>query len=302
MIADRASRRRGLGRVPVVGLPAGWLAAFVGAPLLILLAVSLAEPVAGVPPFSSLVGRDGEGQLRWLADLDTYRTLLEDPLYLAAYLGSIRIAALATLLTLLLGYPMAYAIARAPMVWRAALLIAVMLPFWTSFLIRVYAWVGILNSNGLINNALLSLGLIDEPLALLYSEFAVYVGIVYAYLPFMVLPIYAVLERMDPGPLDAAADLGARPLTAFVTVTLPMSRSGITAGCALVFVPALGEFVIPELLGGSDFLMIGQLLWTESLHNRDWPLAAAIAVILLLLIAVPAGIAHWFAGRQAPAT
>ncbi|MBM3504282.1 MAG: ABC transporter permease subunit [Alphaproteobacteria bacterium] len=270
----------------VAGLPYGWLLAFVAAPLFVIAAISLTDPAEGVPPYTALVSR-GDGTWRWTGDLDNYWTLGGDWHYVAAYLGSLRVAFVATLLTLLLGYPMAYAIARARREWRVLLLTAVMLPFWTSFLIRVYAWIGILNSNGFINTALLDLGLIEEPLALLYTEFAVYIGIIYAYLPFMVMPIFAVLERLDRAPVEAAMDLGARPITAFLTVTLPLSLHGVLAGCLLVFVPAVGEFVVPELLGGSDFLMIGQLLWTESFQNRDWPLAAAIAVALLLVVAVP---------------
>jgi putrescine transport system permease protein len=274
------------GRLAVAALPYAWLVLFVAAPLAVIAVISLTDAASGVPPYGSLVENDA-GRWRLLADLDNYLTILGDAHYLDAYLGSLRIAATATLLTLLLGYPMAYAIARAGREWRPVLLLAVMLPFWTSFLIRVYAWIGILNSNGFVNTALLAWGVIEEPLPLLYSEFAVYIGILYAYLPFMVLPIYGVLDRLDRAPIEAALDLGARPSVALLTVTLPLSLPGVLAGCLLVFVPAVGEFVIPELLGGSDFLMIGQLLWTESFQNRDWPLASAIAISLLVVIAVP---------------
>ncbi|MGE0746121.1 MAG: ABC transporter permease subunit [Rhodospirillales bacterium] len=278
------------GRGAVIGLPLGWLAVFFAAPLAIVLAISLSQPVTGVPPFAPLVARDAAGALAVNADLANYGLLLSDPLYAGAYLTSLRIAATATAAALLIGYPMAYAIARAPRAWRGLLLLAVMLPFWTSFLIRIYAWMALLNANGVVNQALLGLGLIDAPLALLHNEAAVHLGIVYAYLPFMVLPLYAVLERLDPALLEAAGDLGARPWAAFATVTLPLSWRGVAAGCLLVFVPALGEFVIPDLLGGGNVLMIGGALWAEFFSNRDWPLAAAIAVAVLAAVVAPAAL------------
>jgi putrescine transport system permease protein len=213
--------------------------------------------------------------------------LWEDPLYTIAYLKSLRIAGISTLVCLLLGYPMAYAIARTRDSLRNLLLMLIILPFWTSFLIRVYAWIGILKSNGLLNNLLLYLGVIDHPLTLLHTDFAVYLGIVYSYLPFMVLPLYATLSRMDLTLLEAAADLGCRPWEAFLKVTLPLSLPGIIAGCMLVFIPAVGEFVIPDLLGGPDSLMIGKVMWTEFFSNRDWPAASAVAVVMLALLVVP---------------
>jgi len=197
------------------------------------------------------------------------------------------VAAISTVLCLLVGYPMAYAIARANPVWRNALFMMVILPFWTSFLLRVYAWVGILKNNGLINNFLMWLGVIDQPIVMLQTDFAIYVGMVYSYLPFMILPLYANLEKMDLTLLEAAADLGCRPLRAFMTVTLPLSRPGIVAGSMLVFIPAVGEFIIPALLGGPDSLMIGKVLWTEFFSNRAWPVASAVAIALLLLLVIP---------------
>jgi putrescine transport system permease protein len=274
----------------VVGLPFGWLVLFVLLPSLIVLAISLVESRLGAPPFTPLFSH-GLGLLpRFNGQLDNYALLFSDPLYVAAILSSIRIAASAALITLLLAYPMAYVIARTGPRWRTPLLMLVILPFWTSFLIRVYAWTGILNSNGLINNALMHLGLIAEPLPLLHNEFAVYLGIVYSYLPFMVLPIYAVLERLDWKLLEAAADLGAPPWRAFLRVTLPLSLPGIVAGLLLVFIPAIGEFIIPELLGGPGTLMIGRVLWTEFFSNHDWPMASALAIVLLVLVLIPAAV------------
>lgn len=220
-------------------------------------------------------------------NLENYRLLFTDTLYVDAFLNSLKVAGVSTLICLLIGYPMAYAIARAGRSARLILLMLIVLPFWTSFLIRVYAWIGILKDNGLLNNLLLAVGLIDQPLRLLHTEFAVYLGIVYSYLPFMVLPLYATLARMDLSLLEAAADLGARPWKAFWTVTLPLSLPGVIAGSLLVFIPAVGEFVIPDLLGGPDALMMGKVLWTEFFTNRDWPLASAIAVLLLLTLVVP---------------
>jgi putrescine transport system permease protein len=274
-------------RWAVLAVPWAWLGAFFALPLAVVLAISLADPVTGIPPYSQILVWPSGGLPRFLGDFEKYALLLADPYYRDGLVGAVGIASGATALCLALGYPMALAIVRAPTAWRAALLLLVMVPFWTSFLIRIYAWMAILNTNGLANQILLALGLTDRPLALLYTDFAVYIGIVYAYLPFMVLPVYAVLDRIDPALLEAASDLGARPLRAFLSVTLPLSFSGIFAGCLLVFVPALGEFVVPELLGGSDFLMIGRLLWTESFQNRDWPMAAAIAIVVLLIVVVP---------------
>jgi putrescine transport system permease protein len=208
-------------------------------------------------------------------------------IYIASYLSSLRIALVSTALTLLIGYPIAYGMARSPTAWRPTLLMLVILPFWTSLLIRVYAWIGILSTEGLLNQFLIGIGLISEPLVILQTNVAVYIGIVYSYLPFMILPLYSALEKMDDTLLEAASDLGCPPLKAFWQITFPLSLPGVIAGCFLVFIPAVGEFVIPDLLGGSDTLMIGKVMWEEFFSNRDWPAASAVAVILLLILVIP---------------
>jgi putrescine transport system permease protein len=270
------------GRALVVAVPYLWLALFFVVPFLIVLKISLATSVVANPPYTPLL-QDGRLQ----AGLDNYGFLFSDDLYAVAYLNSLETAAIAALCCLLIGYPMAYGIARARPERRGALLMLVILPFWTSFLIRVYAWIILLQTTGPLNGVLLALGLIDQPLGLLNTQFAVYVGIVYTYLPFMILPLYAVLEKLDPALLEAAADLGSRPFRSFLAVTLPLSLPGVVAGTMLVFIPAVGEFVIPELLGGSDTLMIGTVLWNEFFNNRDWPLASAVAVAMLVLLVAP---------------
>jgi putrescine transport system permease protein len=284
-------------RALVVGPPFIWLLVFVLLPALVVLAISFAEPRIGAPPFTPPVSWDHSG-VQFSVTFDNYLRLFTDRLYADAFLSSIRIAAVSALIALLLAYPMAYAIARANERVRPSLLMLVVLPFWTSFLIRVYAWTGLLNSNGLINVLLLKLGVIDHPLPLLHTEFAVHLGIVYSYLPFMVLPIYGVLERLDWTLLEAAADLGARPLRAFLRVTLPLSMPGVIAGLLLVFIPALGEFIIPELLGGPDTLMVGRVLWTEFFSNHDWPFAAALAVVMLVAVLLPAVLIYRVARRE----
>lgn len=276
-----------LGRSVVAGLPYVWLLLFLLVPLLIVLKISMAELARASPPYTPMWQWLDEGTLVVSLHLSNYAHLLRDPLYFAAFLSSLKIAAVSTVLCLLLGYPMAYAIARAPSRWRILLLMLIILPFWTSFLIRVYAWMGLLQGNGLVNQVLLALGLIEQPLQLLHSNFAVYLGIVYSYLPFMILPLYATLVRLDQGLLEAAADLGSRPWRAFVNITLPLSAPGIVAGSLLVFIPAVGEFVIPDLLGGPDSLMIGKILWTEFFANRDWPVAAAVTTVMVLILLVP---------------
>jgi putrescine transport system permease protein len=286
-LARRFAAARGrLGRGAVIAVPYVWLTAFFLAPFVIVFAISLAEMAVARPPFK-LVEDLGYGLYQLTVNLGNYLFLLGDPLYVVAYLNSVKIALISTAIALLIGYPIAYGIARCGPAWRNVLLLLIILPFWTSFLLRVYAWIGILKDNGLINNFLIGLGLIDEPLPLLYTDFSVYVGIVYSYLPFMVLPLYANLERLDPSLLEAAADLGCRPWKAFVTVTLPLSVPGMIAGSLLVFIPAVGEFVIPALLGGPDTLMIGRVLWNEFFSNRDWPVASAVAIAMLILLVVP---------------
>jgi len=280
---SRASVLNGrAGRRLVTAIPFVWLSVFFLAPFLIVFAISLSQSRYGVPPYEPLV-QDGE----ILARLDNYVFLLADALYVTALINSLLIAATSAFICLLIGYPVALAIARAPQRWRAPLLLAVILPFWTSFLIRVYAWIGLLKSDGIINNALQAIGLTDAPIQLLQTSFAVHLGIVYSYLPFMILPLFAALERQDSGLLEAASDLGARPWRAFLSITLPLSMPGVIAGFLLVFIPAVGEFVIPELLGNSRTAMIGKVLWTEFFSNRDWPLASALAVTMLLLIVAP---------------
>ncbi|MFO1070113.1 MAG: ABC transporter permease subunit [Geminicoccaceae bacterium] len=279
-----------LGRTLLIVVPYVWLLLFFLVPFLIVLKLSFSEPDLAQPPYLplwELVDEVGTWILQIRLNVSNYLLLLQDSLYVAAYLESLRIAAISTLLTLLVGYPMAYGMARAPERWRPTLLMLVILPFWTSFLIRVYAWIGILKNEGLLNQLLLWLGVISQPLVILNTPLAVYIGIVYSYLPFMVLPLYAALEKHDPTLIEAAVDLGCHPVTAFWLVTVPLSLAGIVAGCLLVFIPAVGEFVIPDLLGGPDTLMIGKTLWTEFFANRDWPLASAVAIVMLLVLVVP---------------
>lgn len=266
-----------------VALPYLWLLLFFFTPFAIVLKISLADPVIAQPPFSPLLNDDGRLQLVF----DNYRFLLTDKLYIVAYLKSVVMAAVTTVLCLLIGFPMAYGIARADSSARSILLLLIVLPFWISFLLRVYAWMGLLNNYGLINNILLWLDVIERPLQLMYTDFAIYIGLVYSYLPFMILPLYATLERMDPALVEASQDLGASPSRSFWDVTWPMARPGVVAGCLLVFIPAMGEYVIPYLLGGPESLMIGRVLFDEFFVNRDWPLASSVAVVLLTLLVVP---------------
>lgn len=279
-----------LGRALLVAVPFAWLATFFLLPFLIVLKLSLSEPALAQPPFlpvAEWVEEAGELYLAVRLRFSAYLTIVGDGLYLEAFWTSLRLAATATFLALLVAFPIALGMARARASVRPYLLLAVLLPFWTSFLIRVYAWIGILKDEGLLNAALMGLRLIDQPIAILDTEAAVLIGIVYSYLPFMILPLFANLEKHDPALLEAAVDLGCRPVKAFWLVTVPLARPGILAGCLLVFIPATGEFVIPDLLGGSDTLMIGRTLWVEFFNNRDWPLASAVAVLLLLVLVVP---------------
>lgn len=279
--------RRHSGRTLVTAVPYLWLILFFLVPFLIVLKISVSEIQLAMPPYEPLVTWISTQVVELRFNFANYAFLVKDTLYFNAYVNSIVTAAISTVLCLLIGYPMAYGIARSNPVWRNLLLLLVMLPFWTSFLLRVYAWIGILKNNGVINNVLLSLGLIDEPIVMLQTNFAVYVGIVYSYLPFMVLPLYTAIEKLDLSLLEAAADLGCRPVKAFFRITLPLTRHGIIAGCMLVFIPAVGEFVIPALLGGPDSLMIGRVLWEEFFNNRDWPVASAVAIAMLLLLVIP---------------
>jgi len=275
----------------VIAVPYLWLLVFFLVPFLIVFKISLSETAIAMPPYLPVISLgEGLGALwQGLRELsfDNYLWLTEDALYFNAYVSSLVIAAVSTFLTLLVGYPLAYGMARAPASMRATLLMLVILPFWTSFLIRVYAWIGILKPEGLLNQFLLWVGVIDTPLNILNTHTAVFIGIVYSYLPFMVLPLYAALEKMDHSLIEAAQDLGCTPISAFWKITFPLSLPGVVAGCLLVFIPAVGEFVIPDLLGGSSTLMIGKTLWNEFFANRDWPVASAVASILLLLLVVP---------------
>ncbi|WP_313273465.1 ABC transporter permease subunit [Stenotrophomonas sp.] len=273
-------------RAGVIGVPYLWLLLFFAIPFLIVLKISFAKMAVAMPPYTSIV-EYVDNAFTVNLNLGNYTALFTDSQYVVAYLSSIKIAVISTLLTLLIGYPMAYVISRMSPSARNIAMMLVVLPSWTSFLIRVYAWIGILDSNGLINRTLMSMGLIDEPLRILYTPVAAYIGIVYCYLPFMVLPLYANLVKLDHRLLEAAYDLGAKPWQAFLRITLPLSRSGIIAGCMLVMIPAVGEFVIPEMLGGPDTLMIGRVLWGEFFNNRDWPLASAVAIVMLILLLIP---------------
>jgi len=278
-----ANQRETLWQRVTIALPYIWLLIFFLLPFAIILKISLADPVVAQPPFTPSF--DEQGNLSVTAD--NFLFLLTDKLYAVTYLKSIVIAAGATILTLALGFPMAYGIARTSPSTRSLLLLLVILPFWISFLLRVYAWMGLLNNYGVINNTLMWIGVIDQPIPMLYTDFAIFVGLTYSYLPFMVLPLYATLERMDLDLVDAAQDLGASRTVAFWDITWPLARPGVIAGCLLVFIPAMGEYVIPYLLGGPDSLLIGRVLFDEFFANRDWPLASSVAIMLLLLLVVP---------------
>ena len=272
----------------VILVPYIWLLVFFLIPFFIVFKISLSFPATAMPPYEPVINgiADFFAKLKDFS-FDNYVWLTDDPLYINAYLRSLWIAAVSTFLTLLIAYPIAYGMARAPASLRPTLLMLVILPFWTSFLIRVYAWIGILKPEGLLNQVLMSLNIIDSPLIILNTNTAIFIGIVYSYLPFMVLPLYAALEKMDYTLIEAANDLGCPPFSAFWKITFPLSLPGVVAGCMLVFIPAVGEFVIPDLLGGTETLMIGKVLWNEFNANRDWPVSSAVAVILLLLLIVP---------------
>ena len=276
-------------RFLLIAVPYTWLLLLFLVPFFIVFRISLSDYDISIPPYTPKLdlgaGLAALGEFLAALDFENYVFLTEDALYWKAYLSSLRIAIVATFFTLLVGFPIAYGMANAPEAWRPTLMMLVILPFWTSFLIRVYAWIGILGQGGILNQVLEAVGL--PTVTLLNTNGAVYIGIVYTYLPFMVLPIYATLERMDGSLLEAAEDLGCNRFQSFWLVTVPLARSGVIAGCFLVFIPTIGEFVIPSLLGGSDTLMVGKVLWEEFFSNRDWPLASAVAVILLLLLVVP---------------
>jgi len=275
------------GRSVVTAVPYLWLLLFFLIPFVIVLKISFSTSQIAMPPYEPLLHWAGDRVMQIKLNLGNFAFLVEDNLYWKAYLNSIWVAGVSTFFCLLLGYPIAYAIARSNPSARNILMLLIVLPFWTSFLLRVYAWIGILKNNGLLNNFLIWIGAIDQPIQMLQTDFAVYVGIVYSYLPFMILPLYANLEKMDLTLLEAAADLGCRPWQGFLKITLPLSLPGVRAGCLLVFIPAVGEFVIPSLLGDPGMLMIGKVLWTEFFNNRDWPVASAVAIVLLLFLVIP---------------
>lgn len=285
------------GGTAVVAGPFLWLLMFFFVPFLLVVKISFAELQLGIPPYTELVAfKDGVVQIS--LNVAHYAFLFTDSLYFATYVNSVVVAAVTTLICLLLGYPMAYYIARSDPHSRNLLMMAVMLPFWTSFLIRVYAWIGILKNNGLLNNFLMTIGLIHTPIELYRTNAAVYIGMVYSYLPFLVMPLYAHLVKMDLTLLEAAYDLGAKPWKAFVQITLPLSKNGIIAGCLLVFIPAVGEYVIPELLGGANTLMIGRVMWNEFFNNADWPMASAVTCAMVLLLLVPMAMFQHFQAKQ----
>lgn len=286
----------------VLAVPLVWLLLFFLAPFVIVAKISLSQAALSQPPYTPVFdfadGVAGWWEKAQAFGLDAYALVAGDDLYVAAYLSSLRLAAISTLLCLVVGFPLAWAMVKAPRHLRPALVLLAIAPFWTSFLIRIYAWIMILKDEGLLNHLLLSLGLIDAPLSIFATETAVLVGIVYSYLPFMILPLYSALERQDPALLEAAADLGATPWRIFWRIVVPLALPGILAGTMLVFIPAVGEFVIPDLLGGSDTLMIGRSLWTEFFENRDWPAASAVALVLLGLLLVPLVVYEWTRVRQ----
>jgi putrescine transport system permease protein len=286
-IIARSPLGRLSGRSLVICGPYLWLVVFFLIPFVFVLKISLSTSAVAIPPYAPLITWEEGGVLQLSLHLGNFDYLLSDWQYLGSYLSSVRNAAVTVIVCLLIGYPMAYAIARARPERRSALLMLIVMPFWTSFLIRVYAWIGILKQNGLLNNLLIWLGVIDQPLEIMNTQTAVYIGMVYAYLPFMILPLYSTLEKLDGSLLEAANDLGAKPWRAFCSITLPLSVPGIVAGSLLVFIPAVGEYIIPTLLGGPDTLMIGTVLWNEFFQNHDWPVASTVAVALIVLLVIP---------------
>jgi putrescine transport system permease protein len=275
------------GRLAVIGVPYFWFILLAAIPLLIVLKISLSE--MQLTTISDMIDWS-HGWPKLTLNFASYQFLATDSLYIKTYLSSIKYALITTLLCLAIGYPFAYYMARSPKHMQPTLLMLIMLPFWTSFLLRIYAWKTLLVSNGVINNILISMHVIDTPIAMMNNSFSLLLGMVYSYLPFMILPLYANLSKMDIRYLEAAADLGTSPFKAFWLITVPLSKAGIIAGSMLVFIPAVGEYVIPELLGGSSTLMIGRVLWDEFFSNNDWPMASAVAVIMILLILVPMGV------------
>ncbi|OOL36282.1 putrescine ABC transporter permease PotH [Pseudomonas sp. FSL W5-0299] len=274
------------GRKLVIGIPFLWLCLFFLLPFFLVMKISFSEAALAIPPYSEIY-TFAEQKFQLLLNLGNYSLLTQDELYISAYFGSLKVAFFSTLMCLVIGFPMAYAITKANKETQNVLLLLIMMPTWTAILIRVYAWMGILSNNGLLNGFLMWTGLTDHPIEILNTNTAVYIGVVYAYLPFMVLPLYANLVKHDQSLLEAASDLGSSNFNNFWKITVPLAKNGIIAGCMLVFIPVVGEFVIPELLGGPETLMIGRVLWQEFFNNRDWPVASALAVVMLLILIVP---------------
>jgi putrescine transport system permease protein len=298
MSASRLSRWLPSGRTTVISVPYLFLLIFFMIPFVVVMQISVVDSRLGVPPYTDLASWN-DGVLALKFNFAHYWTVLSDQLYFDAYMGSLKVAFITTALCLLIGYPTAYFIARSNPETRNLLMMAVMLPFWTSYLVRVYAWIGILKDQGLLNNFLLWLHVIDEPLRLFHTNYAVYIGMVYSYLPYLILPLYAHLVRMDYSLIEAAHDLGARPWKAFMTITLPLSMRGIIAGSLLVFIPAVGEYVIPELLGGADTLMVGRLMWDDFFNNMDWPVASAATGVMVILLLVPMAVFQHLQSKSA---
>lgn len=288
-------------RTIIVVIPFAWLLLFFLAPFFIVAKISVAELAIASPPFTQMIEWADGGIVTIRIVVDNFIYILEDSLYVDTYVNSLKISVTCTILCLLIGYPMAYGIVRSGPVAKPLLLFAIILPFWTSFLLRVYAWMGLLADQGTINNLLIAMGVIDEPIRMLYTEFAVYLGIVYTYMPFMILPLYANMEKLDGSLNEAAADLGSRPTNTFFKVTLPLTIPGIVAGSLLVFIPATGEYVIPDLLGGGNVQMIGRVLFNEFSRNTDWPVASAVAIVLLFLLVLPIIIFQYYQGKASEA-
>lgn len=285
-INKRIQRLIPSGRKVVIGIPFIWLCLFFMLPFFLVMKISFSEAALAIPPYSEIYSF-AEQKFQLFLNVGNYALLAADDLYISAYLGSLKVAFFSTLICLLIGFPMAYAISKARQDAQTVLLLLIMMPTWTAILIRVYAWMGILSNNGLLNAFLLWTGLIQHPIEILNTNIAVYIGVVYAYLPFMVLPLYANLVKHDQSLLEAASDLGSSSFNNFWKITVPLAKNGIVAGCMLVFIPVVGEFVIPELLGGPETLMIGRVLWQEFFNNRDWPVASALAVVMLAILIVP---------------
>ncbi len=294
MLRRQMQRLTPSGRTLVIAVPFGFLLLFFMVPFLVVVKISFADMRLAVPPYTDLLSLVGD-KLQLSFSLANYRSVFTDDLYIVAYLSSLKVALITTLVCLLIGYPAALAIARAPVAWRNLLMMAVILPFWTSYLIRVYAWIGLLKDQGLINQLLMGAHLIDTPLRLHQTPTGLYIGMVYSYLPYMILPLYACLVKLDRTLEEAATDLGAPPWQVFLTITLPLSARGIAAGSLLVFIPSVGEYVIPELLGGPDALMIGRVMWDDFFNNIAWPLAAAATCVMVALLLVPM---VWFQSLQ----